>query len=387
MSVRKIRAGIVGAGFVGPLHVEALRRLGFVEIVGIADETRDIARLKADELCVERAYDDFEQLIADDAIEVVHNCTPNHLHFEINRQAVLAGKHVVSEKPLAMNSRESARLLALVSTRPVVHAVNFVHRGYPLVQQVRRMVETGGLGKVNLVHGSYLQDWLCWDTDCNWRVDPVLGGASRAVGDIGSHWLDLVQFMTCSSIVSVFADLKTVIPTRRKATSAASTFQTQGTCAECEEITVTTEDYGALLLRFANGASGTMLVSQVSIGRKNRLWFEVDGSQQAVAWDSEYPEQLWVGHRERANEALVRDPSLVEAEVRPYVHLPGGHPEGWPDALRNLMLNIYSFIIQGKDPRVNAPNFPTFEDGHRVLLIVEAAIESSGEGKWVHIAQ
>lgn len=385
MSGRRIRAGIVGSGFVGTLHVEALRRLGFVDVVGVAMSSRDKAQTAAADLFVERAYGDYRQLLDDDSVQVVHNCTPNHLHFEINRQALLAGKHVVSEKPLAMNSGESALLTSLADSHGAVNAVNFMHRGYPLVQQARRMVETGELGRLNLIHGSYLQDWLLWDTDFNWRVDPKLGGASRALADIGSHWLDLAQFVAGSRLSTLCADFKTVHPRRRRPAASTATFGSAESTDDYEDVEITTEDYAALLFRLANGASGTMLVSQVSPGRKNRLWFEIDGSRQAAAWDSEQPESLWIGRRGERNELLARDPGLLDPEAAAYVHLPGGHPEGWPDALKNLFASIYTFILEGRDPRVERPIFPTFWDGHAALLVVEAAMRSAGGGGWVEV--
>lgn len=387
MRTRRIRAGIVGAGFVGPLHLEALRRLGFVDVVCLAAETKELAQAAAAKLGVERAYDDYRQLLADDSIEVVHNCTPNRLHFEINRLAINAGKHIISEKPLAMNTRESGELLAMLDDRPLVHAVNFVHRGYPLVQQVREMVRAGELGRISLVHGSYLQDWLLLETDYNWRIDPTQGGMSRALADIGSHWLDLLEFVTGSHIVEVCADLKTVLPRRRRSRLALPTFQSTGSERDCEIVDVTTEDYAALLFRFADGASGTMLVSQVSAGRKNRLWFEVDGSRRALAWDSERPDELWIGHRERMNGTLLRDPALLAPTAASYVRLPGGHPEGWQDALKNLLGRVYSFIAEERSPRIDEPGFPTFHDGHRAITLVEAAMQSAREGKWIQVTR
>jgi predicted dehydrogenase len=293
---------------------------------------------------------------------------------------------VLSEKPLAMSSEESAELLALVKEHKVIHGVNFNYRQFPIVKQLETMIQNGELGKVNLVHGSYLQDWLLFETDFNWRLAPEVGGKSRAVADIGSHWCDTVQYVTGKKIVEVFADLATVIPVRKKSTSNVATFGSQNDQEETyEDIPINTEDYASVLIRFEDGTKGVFTVSQVSAGRKNRLSFEINGSQHSAYWNQEEPEKLWIGHRNQPNEFLLADPALFAPEARGAIHHPGGHNEGWPDALKNGMLNFYTFIREDKDPLSDPANFATFEDGHLSMCITDAILKSHQQQKWVKV--
>ncbi|CAH0344554.1 Gfo/Idh/MocA family oxidoreductase [Bacillus sp. CECT 9360] len=384
--MKKIKAGVIGTGFIGPTHIEAIRRLGFVEVVGLAENGIENAEKKAAELGIPKAYGDYREMLTDSEIEVVHNCTPNHLHFQINKEIILSGKHVVSEKPLAMNSKESAELVDLAKKHNVVHGVNFNYRQFPTVKQLETMVKNGDIGKVNLVHGSYLQDWLLYETDFNWRLAPEVGGRSRAIADIGSHWCDTVQFVTGKRISEVFADLATIIPIRKKPKLNVATFDTQKASEEMyEDIPINTEDYASVLVRFEDGSRGVFTVSQISAGRKNRLSFEIDGSKSSAFWNQEEPEKLWIGHRDKPNEVLLADPSLFSEEARSSIHHPGGHNEGWPDALKNMMLNYYTFIRDGKDPKTDKGNFATFEDGHLSMCITDAILESNEQQKWVKI--
>ncbi len=385
--MQTIKAAVIGTGFIGPAHLEALRRIGGVEVVAIASNEFEKARSFADSFSIPRVYRSWKDVISDNTVEVVHNCTPNNLHHAINKAAILAGKHIISEKPLTISSRESAELLRLLQSRPLVNAVNFNYRFYPLVQHARAMLRGGTLGDVYMIHGHYLQDWLFYPTDYNWRLEPDVSGDSRAVADIGSHWCDLVQFITGLRIRSVFADLTTVHRTRKRPKVAVATFAGKETkpSASAEDFRVRTEDAGSVLLRFDNGAHGVFTVSQVSAGRKNREWFEIDGSKMAIAWDQEEPNQLWVGHRERANEIVIKDPSLLHESARKYAHYPGGHPEGYPDGPKNLFANVYEFIRKRRDPRRTAPDFPTFADGHWEIRLVEAVLKSNRTKKWVDV--
>lgn len=384
--MEKIKVGIIGTGFIGPTHIEAIRRLGFVEVVGLAETTQEMAEKKTAELGIPKAYGDYREMLQDPEIKVVHNCTPNHLHFAINKEIILAGKHVVSEKPLAMNSEESAELLELAEKHGIVHAVNFNYRQHASIQNLQAKITNGDLGKVNLVLGSYLQDWLLYETDYNWRLAPEVGGKSRAVADIGSHWCDTVQFVTGKKIVEVFADLATVVPVRKKPIGKVATFGEQTLeDMEYEDVPINTEDYASVLVRFEDGSRGVFTVSQVSAGRKNRLSFEINGSHSSVFWNQEEPEKLWIGHRDKANELLLADPTLFTAEARSAIHHPGGHNEGWPDALKNMMLNFYSFVREGKSLKIDKPKFATFVDGHISMCITDAILESHQLQKWVKV--
>ena len=384
--MKKIKAGIIGTGFIGPAHIEAVRRLGYVEMVALAEVNQEVAEKKAEELKIPRAYGDYRKMLECEDIEVVHNCTPNYLHYQISKDIILAGKHIISEKPLAMDSRQSSELVKLAEEKGVVNAVNFNYRFYPISQMIKEMIESGEVGEIYAIRGSYLQDWLYYPTDYNWRVDEKLGGISRAIADIGSHWCDLAQFLTGKKIKKVLGDLAIIHPVRKRPKREVETFKGKELKPEdYEEIKITTEDYANVLLRFEGDIPGVFTVSQVTAGRKNRLYLEIDGSKKALVWDQEEPEKLWIGYREKANEVLLKDPSLLGSSSKTYAHYPGGHPEGYPDGLKNFMRNFYTFVLEGKDPFKDKPEFPTFQDGHREILIVEAILESYRAGKWVEV--
>ncbi|MDH7486188.1 MAG: Gfo/Idh/MocA family oxidoreductase [Anaerolineae bacterium] len=378
-----IRAAVIGTGFIGPAHVEALRRLG-VEVVGIAGSSPERARPKAEALHVPKVYADWRELVGDPAVHVVHITSPNYLHYPMAKAAIAAGKHVVCEKPLAMNSQESAELLSLAREAGVVHAVNYNIRFYPLCQEARARAARGDLGEVYIVRGSYLQDWLFYDTDWNWRLEPELGGSLRAVADIGTHWLDLTSFITGLRVQAVLADFRTFIPVRKKPGKPIDTFAGKELRPEDYiEQPIHTEDYATVLLTYENGAKGVMTVSQVSAGRKNRLAFEINGSKSSLAWDSERPNELWIGRRDGPNEVLMKDPSLLTPPARDFTGYPGGHNEGFPDTFKQLYRAVYRYIRAGDFTA--PPDFPTFADGHEEILLCEAIARSAKEQRWVEI--
>jgi predicted dehydrogenase len=364
--------------------VEALRRLG-IEVVALAGNGVERTAEKARQLHIPRSYGSADEMLADPDIDVVHITSPNHLHFPHAKAALLAGKHVVCEKPLAMNSNESSELVKLAREKKLVNAVNFNIRYYPLSQHAHALVKNGDLGDIYIVQGSYLQDWLLLPTDWNWRLEPEYGGNMRAVADIGSHWLDLTTFITGLKIEAVCADFKTFMTTRQKPTRPVETFGSKlQTAMEYEEQTIHTEDSASVLLRYEGGAHGVMTVSQVSAGRKNRLFYEIDGSNSSIAWDGEQPNELWIGRRDRPNEVLLKDPSLLLPEARTFASYPGGHSEGFPDTFKQLYREVYSYLDAGDfDAR---PAFPTFEDGDRALRVGEAIWQSSREERWVSIS-
>jgi predicted dehydrogenase len=380
-ALQSIRAGVAGTGFIGVVHVEALRRLG-VQVLGVVGSTPERAREKARTAVLPEPYPSFEAMLADDRIDVVHITSPNHLHHTQVRAALEAGKHVVCEKPLALTSEETADLVQLASARGLVHAVNFNLRFYPQCREARERVADGRLGAVHLVTGSYLQDWLLLDTDWNWRLDPQQGGALRAVADIGSHWIDLVQFITGLRVEAVMADLATAVPVRRVPVGPVETFSGKaGAAGETVDRVMETEDLAGILLRLEHGARAVLGVSQVSAGRKNSCSLEVDGSRGALAWNSERPEELWLGHRARPNELLLRDPSLLSPGAAAATVLPAGHAEGFADTFRELYRAVYGAVAAGGPPP--EPGYPTFADGHDEALIGEAIARSAREGRWV----
>ncbi len=386
--MKRIGMGIVGAGFVGPHHVDAVRRLGFVDVVAVAGSSAASAARKAASLGIEKSYGSYEELLDDPAVQVVHNATPNYLHYPVNAAAIAKGKHVVSDKPLAMTAAESRQLLEQATKAGIIHAVTFNYRGNPLVQQARIAVARGDIGTPRFLIGHYLQDWLLRDTDYSWRLEPDKGGASSALGDIGSHWCDLAQHVSGLRITEVLSDITTVIPTRKKPKGSREAFQTGGGQEEFELVDIKVEDLASVLVRFDNGAKGSFSVGQVCSGHKNDVQLEVCGSTASLQWRQEHQNELWFGHRDKANEILQKDPSLLYPEAARYAHLPGGHQEAWADAFCNLMRDIYGFIAAGKKPGdPHPPAFATFEDGYRANCVVEAILESARKGSvWTPVS-
>jgi predicted dehydrogenase len=371
---------VVGAGFIGPIHVEALRRLG-LPVVGVLASSPAKSRKAAEQLGLSKPYTRYDDLLADPVVKAVHLTTPNRFHFEQCRNALAAGKHVVCEKPLALNSVETTALVELARKSPTITAVNYNIRFYPLCIEARQRIADGLLGEIYQVTGSYEQDWLLYDTDFNWRVVSEEGGALRAVADIGTHWLDLITWITGLEIERICADLRTFLPTRKRPPTAVETFQGKVNSArDAETVTIDTEDYGAALLHFRGGGRGSLNVSQMTAGRKNCLRFEIAGSKGALAWDSERPNELWLGHRDRPNELLTRDPALLHASARRWAGTPGGHNEGFADTFKQLFRAVYETIECGK-----AAEYPTFADGHREVVLCEAILKSHRERRWVEL--
>ena len=382
MRLSTIRAGVVGVGFIGVAHVEALRRLG-VDVVGVVGSSPERAKAKAEIADLPQVFDSVEALAAAPDIDVIHIASPNHVHADQVRICLDAGKHVVCEKPLALTSEDTSDLVARAAAAGVVNAVCFNIRFYPNCHQAAALVADGAIGSPRFVSGSYLQDWLLLDTDWNWRLIPDEAGELRAVADIGSHWLDLVSFVTGSRIEAVMADLHTLVPVRRRPPGQVETFATASGDEALVEERMTSDDAAGILLRFANGARGVLAVSQVSAGRKNSVSFEVDGSSSSVAWWSEDPDRLWIGHRGRPNEVLQRDPSLAAPSAAALIGYPGGHVEGYPDTFRALFKMVYTDIASG-GPSAD-PAYPTFADGDDIVRVTEAVARSSAEGRWVDV--
>jgi predicted dehydrogenase len=381
-----ITVAVIGAGFIGPVHVEGLRRIG-VRVKGITAITADEANRAAGALGLERAYATVDELLGDKEVAAVHVASPNRLHHDHVMAALKAGKHVICEKPLAMTAAQTAALVAAARERPKqITAVNYNLRFYPLVQQARAMVQSDAIGPVFHVHGSYVQDWLLYPTDFNWRVLRGEGGDLRAVGDVGTHWLDMITFITGLHVEAVMADLKTVHETRLKPPSGSvETFSGKkgGQPVEREPVAIDTEDYGSILLRFTGGVRGALTVSQVTAGRKNCLRYEIAGASKALAWNSESPNALWVGERAEANRELLKDPSLLDPAAARFASYPGGHNEGFPDTFKQLYRAFYGDVLNGR-PANDAP-YASFEDGHREVLVCEAIALSNKEHRWVDV--
>jgi predicted dehydrogenase len=378
--VSRIGAAVIGTGFIGTVHLGALRRIG-VRIEGVLGSDAARGRERALALGVPRAYGSLDELLADPTVQVVHVTSPNHAHYPQVMRILEAGRHVICEKPLAMTSAQSAEMVARAEASGLVAAVCYNIRFYPLNQHARRMVADGELGDVRLVTGHYLQDWLARDTDWNWRLEPEMGGALRAVGDIGTHWADLTSFLAGMRPSAVFAELATAIRERQRPTGPVETFsQARGAT---ERRRIETEDVGLILLRYPNGARGSLTVSQVSPGRKNSLQWDMAGSKASAAWHSETPDHLWIGHREGPNQVLQRDPGLMNAAGQAAAALPGGHVEGFADSFSALFRQIYADVARGR--RSDGAVYAGFEDGHHEMLFCDAVLQSAGEGRWVNL--
>jgi len=379
-------AAVVGTGFIGPVHVEALRRAG-VTVRGILGISPDKSQEAAQMLGLEVAYASFQELLDDPQVDSVHITTPNKTHFELAKSALLAGKHVICEKPLAMNAQETGELVEVARSRPnQIAATNYNIRFYPLMLHLREMIRAGELGEIFSVRGGYIQDWLLYDTDWNWRLMPEEGGDLRAIGDIGTHWMDLVGFVTGLKIKSLMADLATFVPVHKKPREAVATFKGKEQSSQpvdFEPVEINTEDWGAVLFHYEGQARGTLNVSQVTAGRKNQLSFEIAGSKGSAAWNSERPNEIWLGHRDRPNEVLLRDPSQMHDLAAAHANYPGGHNEGFPDTFKQLYRAVYGYMQAGD---FSAPKpYPTFEDGHHEVLLCEAILASHKERRWIDV--
>jgi predicted dehydrogenase len=381
-----VRVAVIGTGFAGGSHVEALRRVPGIEVVAVAGSSGERAQAAADRLQVPVATGDYRTLLDEAAIDAVHNCTPNDLHHEITAAALDAGKHVLAEKPLAMSSRETADLVARAERAGTVTGVCFNYRHYPLVAEARAMLADGRAGRPHLIRGAYLQDWLLDAADWNWRLQSERSGASRAIGDIGSHWMDLLQHVTGRRIARVYARLGRLHEKRLRPAGPTQTFD-RGGGAGAEPVAVDTEDFATVLFELDDGCPGVFTVSQVTPGKRNGLTFEIDAGAVSLAWDQELPNALHIGRRDRPNEVLVRDPGLLSPAAAALAHYPAGHEEGWPDGLKNLVLDFYAGVRARRRGEPHDSSVATFADAHRITRAVEAILESQRDGRWVDIAE
>lgn len=380
----KLKVGIIGVGFVGEAHIEALRRLNSIdiEIKAAAASSLESSKKAAEKLKVPNYYADYQKMLAEEDLDIIHNCTPNYLHFPINKAFMEAGVHVFSEKPLVLNSREAAELLAILESRDIYAGVNFNYRHYPLVKEMKQKVKNE-LGRLFHLRGSYLQDWMLFEDDYSWRVDPKQGGKSRAVADIGSHFCDLLQYLTDKKIKRLTAKTKIVHPERQKPAAEIKTFAQAGEDKKYEQVEVKTEDYASVLFEMEDGTAGNFTVSQVDAGHKNDLFIEISGSKKSLSWSQENANQLFIGHRDQANQILSRDPSLLSSEAAERCYYPGGHIEGWSEGLKNSIKDFYNCILAAGDPADY--DFATFADGALEVKITEAILKSSREEKWVEV--
>jgi predicted dehydrogenase len=383
-SVAGTRVGIVGTGWMAETHTEALRRLG-IDVAGVAGRTPERAREVADRLGLATAYDSVEALVKDDSLAAVHVTSPNDVHAAQAAAALRAGRHVVCEKPLGVSAAETAALVRLAADSGLVNAVCFNLRFSPHNHNAAGMVRDGTLGEPRYVTGGYHQDWLLEETDWNWRLVAERQGNLRAVADIGSHWLDLVGFVTGRRVVEVMADLHTFVPERNHPLTEVGTFAGHALADDVERVRerMTSDDAAGILLRLEGGVRGLCSVSQVSAGRKNRLTWELNCARGSLSWISEEPEFLWVGHRDRLNETANKDPAQMTRLGAAVTGYPAGHVEGYPDTFRGLFAAVYADVAAGRPAAT--PAYPTFADGHDVVLVCEAVAESAQSKSWAPV--
>jgi predicted dehydrogenase len=382
---KRIGMGLVGPGFVATHHIDAVRRLGDVDVVAIAASSQAAADRKAAELRVNKAYGYYQDLIDDPDIEVVHNTTPNYLHLEVSMAAIKAGKHVISDKPLALTYAECSVLRDAAERAGVVNVVTFNYRGNPLVQQARLMTAKNDIGQLFFLHGRYMQDWMADDRVYSWRLDPEKAGPSSALADIGSHWCDLAQHLSGLKIVAVLAEMTTVIKTRYASVVPQEAFSGKEVKA-VNPVEIGVEDLASVLLRFDNGVKGCLTVGQVTAGHKNGLEIELNGRTGSLRWNQENQNELWVGRYDASNSVLTSDPPLLDG-ARQYTHLPAGHQGGWSDAFRNVVDDAYTWIRANGDPNARPATICTFADACQVCAVIEAMLRShQAGGVWETVA-
>ena len=377
-----LKTALIGTGFMGKVHAENLRRLGTVEITAVAGSSGERARKFGKSIGVNRTTGNYQELLEDSTIQAVHVLTPNALHHPICRAALKAGKHVLCEKPFTVSLHQARELVDLAAETGLANCIQHNLRYYPLVQQIRRMIQAGDLGEILIVQGTYSQDWLLYDTDWNWRVDSRDNGALRAMGDIGSHWMDLIQHVTGLGITELCADLATFLHTRRKPKGSVATFAGKTLePGDYEPIPIDTDDFGSVLLRMGERTRGAFTVSQMSAGRKNMFTIDIYGTKAGVSWNQERPDELWIGQRNSANQIMVKDPALLYPQAAAYADLPGGHSEGYDDTHKQVFKRFYARVADPSAPL----DYPTFEDGLLGMQLLEKVAESSKKRGWVTV--
>jgi len=379
--MKAIKTAIFGTGFMGRVHLEAVQRVESVEATAIFGRNSQALKGLSSGFSVPKTTSDYREILQDSSVDAVHICTPNAQHFSMAKEALQAGKHVLCEKPLTTTVEEAEELVSLAAKQNLRNCVCHNLRYYPMVQQMRRLREAGELGEILVVQGTYSQDWLLHDTDWNWRVDASAAGASRCMGDIGSHFFDMAEHVTGLRVTSLCADLQTFHATRKQPKHSVETFANKLMGPEDYiETPVTTEDFGAVVYRMGNRTRGSMTASQVSAGRKNGLSVEIYGTKSSVAWNQERPDELWQGHRDTPNSISVKDPSLLLPGARGYADLPGGHSEGYDDTFKQVFRRFYRSIGESI-----APEYPEFVDGLRQMVILKSVLDSSKKHAWVDV--
>jgi len=378
-----IYVGVIGAGYIGPIHIEALSRISGITVKAVTDANLDLAHKAAKKYNIKNVYNDYTEILRDTEIDVIHNCTPNRLHYIITKEAIESGKHVLSEKPLAMTLAEAEELVELAEKKGVITGVDFCYRYYPVVQEMAVRVRRGEAGEMRMVTGSYFQDWLFYPTDYSWRLEKSESGESNITADLGSHWFDLIQFVTGLKVVEVMADFATLIPVRKKPAKQVLAFE-EVKETETVDVKIELEDYSSVLFKLSNGSPGSFTTCQACAGRKSDTEFQIYGSKCSFAWNHKRSTELWIGHREKANEIFIETPTLLDTTTAGYASLPGGHPLGYHDAVLNLFKDFYDAVKEGKEPATNIAR-PTFSTGYEEMKILDALVKSHKTRSWVQI--
>lgn len=380
--MKKLKVGIIGMGYIGESHIDAVRRIAGCELYAVADTNYTLAKAKAEKYGVERCFANLDELLSDPEVDVVHDCTPNHLHTGINRRVIESGRHLLSEKPLARSYEEAKSLLEVEKAHPeCICGVNFNYRMNPMVQEMRHRIQSGDIGDIRIISGAYQQDWLLYDTDYNWRLEPDVCGLSCATADIGSHWMDMAQHVSGRRITSVMGDLVTFIPYRKKPLAQKETFVNNAP-AEYELRKIENEEYSAVLFKMEGGISGVFHVSEVSAGHGCCFGIEFNGSKASLSWNQEQNDRLWMGFRDADNHYVIRNPNDMSPDVRRHTSLAFGHPEGWNDAFCGNIRTFYEYIQSDRSaPR----DFATLSEAANIVRLTEAVVESSKKRAWVDI--
>lgn len=385
MAKKTIKTAIIGSGMMGVQHALALRRIPGVEVVAICDPVSKNLAEKAESLGIPYAYSDIEKMLEEQQPDVIHNCTPNSEHYKISKLALERGIAVYSEKPLGVSVEEAQSLVALAEKNHTANGVNFNYRSNAMVREMRARLRRGTPGKVLLVHGQYVQDWLMYDTDFNWRVDSRIGGKSRTVADVGSHWFDTIQLILDARIEAVYAKLLTVYKQRKRPLVATQTFSNASGGAY-ELVDVDTEDAGFIMVRFADGTYGNIVLSQVSGGYKNSFTVSVDCANYSMQWDQESPDKLQIGDRNVGSIKVLSAAGGNTDDANAYTTLPAGHAVGWADALSNN-INLFYTAIKNGTANEEKQEYATFRDAAYIMKIVDACLRSNEEDKWIEVKE
>ena len=376
-----IRVAVIGTGYIGPVHIEALARISGIKVTAVVDSTLELAQRTAERYNIEKACEDYKDVINDPDIDVIHNCTPNKYHYSITKEAMEKGKHILSEKPLAMNRHEAKELVEIAEKNNIITGIDFCYRYFPVVQEMAVRIRRGDLGEVRMASGTYFQDWLSNPGDFSWRLMRSESGESNITADLGSHWFDLVQFTTGLKVTEVIGDFASLIPVRQKPKRQVLAFEDVKD-VETEDFPAELEDYSAVLFRLSNGAPGSFTTSQACAGRKSDTEFQIYVDKCSYAWNHKHSTELWVGYREKPNEMLIENPVLQDESTAKYASLPAGHPTGYHDAVLNLFQDYYDAV---KGSETSPVARPTFETGYEEMKIIDAIVESNSKRQWVSI--